>query len=61
MKIFLCIMAIISFLVMMSELNPTYKKVYAACFIGLTIELTAMALLPYFIHEELKEWKLKSF
>ena len=50
MKIFLCIMAIISFLVMMSELNPTYKKVYAACFIGLTIELTAMALLPYFIH-----------
>lgn len=50
MKIFLCIMAIISFLVMMNEANCTYKKVYAACFIVTTIELTAMALLPYFIH-----------
>ena len=49
MKIFLMIMAVISFLLMMVENNDYTKKVFGICFVILTFEITFLAVLPYFV------------
>ena len=50
MTMFLIIMSAISFLLTIGEKNSFNKKVYAACFLILSLEIAFIAALPHFTH-----------